>query len=777
MTGFKATSLGCQVALIVTFVACVNAAQDASCDVNMPVDWLPKCLAADLFYSDTMYMHKSNENGNGTFVFDMGQNDQSRSKTLMPELANGYFGTIAKSGVVHAGGLFNGDATGRFGPASHRASIPQLQVSVDMTGAITSVSALDIRQAIFFERTVLERGVKIEQRRYAHATRPSLFVHEIEIDGPTSGAALTVLFSSSVSATKTLTLTNMSNVGPQNWGLTGKNIIPEDATTASNGNHTFVATIANTPQQSVDVKSGQSVTLYFLQTFVTSLNSTDVNTDATTFQSDAVKAQASLMDEHVQAWARRWQRGSASVEGDLRLAIGINASLYSLRSSIRDDWPYGLSPGGLTTDGYNGHTFWDQETWMWPPLLFLDPPSAVSALGYRSDRLAGATQKANNCGKPNHAWCPPDIKFEATPFMFPWESAATGIEVQFGHGKIGQWGEFEQHISGDVSFAARQYFYATQDKVWLKNVGFPLIKGVASFYAARLQGDALNMVMGPDEYAFPVNNSRYTNAVASIAIEAAIEFSKILGETIPADWVSKVAVLPIGEAPVPPGSNLTGMYHPEYDGYPNGHRGKEVKQADTVMLSYPFGINMATETLKNDLLWYEPNTDPGGPAMTWAVFAIGWFNTGEYDKAGSRFRRGFDPNVRPPFMVWTEGSGTNYGCTPFLTGAGGFLQSIVFGTSGMRLHNDSLLFNPAPPFATGANATTITLHGFNFRGSKLTQSVTNNTVTYSVDSKVDSAEALVLVETSGKIHALDVGVPVQVERANVVIRPQARELV
>ena len=38
--------------------------------------------------------------------------------------------------------------------------------------------------------------------------------------------------------------------------------------------------------------------------------------------------------------------------------------------------------------------------------------------------------------------------------------------------------------------------------------------------------------------------------------------------------------------------------------------------------------------------------------------------------------------------------------------------------------------------------------------------MTNNTVTYSVDSKVDSAEALVLVETSGKIHALDVGVNV-----------------
>ena len=50
--------------------------------------------------------------------------------------------------------------------------------------------------------------------------------------------------------------------------------------------------------------------------------------------------------------------------GDLHLAQAANASLYSLRSSIRSEVHHGLSPGGLTTNGYNGHTFWDQESWM-----------------------------------------------------------------------------------------------------------------------------------------------------------------------------------------------------------------------------------------------------------------------------------------------------------------------------------------------------------------------------------------------------------------------------
>ena len=42
--------------------------------------------------------------------------------------------------------------------------------------------------------------------------------------------------------------------------------------------------------------------------------------------------------------------------------------------------------------------------------------------------------------------------------MFPWESCLTGTEVQFSHGHIGPWGEYEQHISGDIALAARQYW-------------------------------------------------------------------------------------------------------------------------------------------------------------------------------------------------------------------------------------------------------------------------------------------------------------------------------
>ena len=63
---------------------------------------------------------------------------------------------------------------------------------------------------------------------------------------------------------------------------------------------------------------------------------------------------------------------------------------------------------------------------------------------------------------------------------------------------------------------------------------------------------------------------------------------------------------------------------------------------------------MSDSTLANDLEWYEPHTDVNGPAMTWAIFAIGWFNDGQYNRAAQRFRQGFEQNVHQPFNVWSE---------------------------------------------------------------------------------------------------------------------------
>ena len=89
---------------------------------------------------------------------------------------------------------------------------------------------------------------------------------------------------------------------------------------------------------------------------------------------------------------------------------------------------------------YDGHTFWDCETWMFPSLMMWHPSLARSLIKYRNDRVGEAKGKALSYNKG----------YEGA--MFPWESGFTGVEVCPSWASTGQ---LEQHITGDISFAVQ----------------------------------------------------------------------------------------------------------------------------------------------------------------------------------------------------------------------------------------------------------------------------------------------------------------------------------
>ena len=121
-----------------------------------------------------------------------------------------------------------------------------------------------------------------------------------------------------------------------------------------------------------------------------------------------------LLEEHKAAWKALWDTGRIEIEGDLEMAQAVYGSLYYILSSTRHDWPYGLSPGGLpAAEEYMGHTFWDQDIWMYPPLVLLHPDLARSSLGYRSERLPAARRIAKEFGyKGNKTWNKMEVKAE-----------------------------------------------------------------------------------------------------------------------------------------------------------------------------------------------------------------------------------------------------------------------------------------------------------------------------------------------------------------------------
>lgn len=143
--------------------------------------------------------------------------------------------------------------------------------------------------------------------------------------------------------------------------------------------------------------------------------------------------------------------------------------------------------------------------------------------------------------------------------------------------------------------------------------------------------------------------------------------------------------------------------HPEYEGFPskNFWTRHVVKQADVTLLGFPLDYqNITKEQRLADLKYYEPMYAADGPAMTESMHSVAWLELDEAESADKWFKQS-QANMQKPFNVWTESkspnqhfSFTDEGCYNFLTGAGGFIQSIIYGFGGLRIRADGLHLKP-----------------------------------------------------------------------------------
>ncbi|HYW34733.1 MAG TPA: hypothetical protein VE868_04930 [Balneolaceae bacterium] len=364
-----------------------------------------------------------------------------------------------------------------------------------------------------------------------------------------------------------------------------------------------------------------------------------------------------LIRRHRQAWKKLWS-SRIIVRGNASDQRAINFALYNLYSYIRRGTAYSISPMGLSSPGYNGHIFWDAEIWMYPSLLVLHPQIAKSMLNYRYKRLKAAKQKARANG------------FRGA--MFPWESDGTGQEA------TPVWaltGPFEQHITADIAIACWNYFRVTHDMKWLKNKGYPILKAAANFWVSRAtQGKNgqfhIDNVVAADEWAANINDDAFTNGAAKKALIYAKKAARKLGQTPDPKWQNVARHLAI--------HTFDDGVVREYASY----NGKNIKQADVNLLSYPLHVITKPSRIKRDLQYYEPKVGHG-PAMSYSVFSLLWSHLGNASKAYQLFLRSYKPNEVPPFGALAETAG---GTNPyFATGAGGMLQAVLFGFGGLKI--------------------------------------------------------------------------------------------
>ena len=659
-------------------------------------------------------------------------------------------------------GVFNGISNVT---VSHRARIPsifnvEVQAVAATNGALSIIgAALNLRHGKFSNRTALHVpnvcSALIEHTVYAHRSRMNVMVMELKVFNLVvlgkNSSSCAITFSSYETVTfdttpdlQFNTTTHQDSTGAKITTAAGRTNVAE---VENYVNRTSVGIAWDTvPERVVLTDNG---TLRWLAVARSSIEDelagqNPAHVAAATSMLMQVRAvpATKLAAEHSAAWATLWQSGIA-VTGNLTVARAVNASLYYILSSIRDDFPLGLSPGGLATNSYDGRSFWDTETWMFPVLDLLHPTIGASLLEYRLVRLPAAKLRA--------------AQFGVRGAMFPWTSELSGFGdtgVRAGAKcppSCTGLGWTEQHITGDIAMAFRLHWYTYHDLAFL-NKSWPLVEAVCEFWVSRLVRSAASgnwtvlHVTGPDEGAGVNDDEVYTNAVAAASLLFGIEAAGVLGRTVPPEWATRAASphLPLSTS-LYPGHAI----HPEFQGY----RGDLITQSSVALLQYPLQWPMPTQVKIDDLRYYEARTRRNGFFTGDSVYSIAWLALGNASAAMRQWESAFAHMDTQCFFTFHEE--LTGGHSNFITGAGGLLQNVVQGWSGVRVTANSLtISNSVLP----AGISEIILRGVHYRG-------------FCVDARLDrthfyarlcggtesEGQRLVLVDASGRGHTLSAG--------------------
>jgi alpha,alpha-trehalose phosphorylase len=164
---------------------------------------------------------------------------------------------------------------------------------------------------------------------------------------------------------------------------------------------------------------------------------------------------------------------------------------------------------GLTGPGYDGHTFWDTETFVLPVLTYTAPGAAADILRWRSQILDLARKRARDLGFKGAA--------------FPWRTI---------HGEecSGYWPASTAafHINADIADGVLRYVTATNDLRFEATVGVELLVETARLWISLGHHDRnghfrIDGVTGPDEYSAVADNNLYTNLMAQRNLTAAAD--------------------------------------------------------------------------------------------------------------------------------------------------------------------------------------------------------------------------------------------------------------
>ncbi|HET6818699.1 MAG TPA: glycoside hydrolase family 65 protein [Mycobacteriales bacterium] len=406
-----------------------------------------------------------------------------------------------------------------------------------------------------------------------------------------------------------------------------------------------------------------------------------------------VKEQRDFLDDF-------WDGADVEVDGDAELQQAVRFALFHVMQAGARAERRPIPAKGLTGNGYDGHCFWDTETFVLPMLTYTIPHAAADELRWRCFTIDQARVRAQQLGLQGAAFPWRTIHGEECSAYWPASTAAF-------------------HINADIADAAIRYVNATGDGEFERTTALLILVETARLWRSLGHHDTqgrfrIDGVTGPDEYSALVDNNVFTNLMARRNMLAAAEVcarhpedARELGVDVEetASWrdAANDMVIPYDEhlQVHPQDESFTEhatwdfqatpadhypllLHYPYFDLY----RKQVVKQADLVLAMQLCGDAFTPEQKRRNFDYYEALTvrDSSLSASTQAVIAA---EVGHLDLALDYAAEAALVDLRDLKHNTRDGL--------HMASLAGAWSALVCGFGGTRDHSGRLTFAPRLP--------------------------------------------------------------------------------
>ncbi|MDW7738814.1 MAG: glycosyl hydrolase family 65 protein [Bacillota bacterium] len=419
----------------------------------------------------------------------------------------------------------------------------------------------------------------------------------------------------------------------------------------------------------------------------------------------------SLCDEQKEHCKKYWDSAGVYLEGDPKAEQGLRFNLFHLLQASGSNGTTGIPAKGLTSEGYDGHYFWDTEIYMVPFFTSIKPEQARKLLEFRYSILDHARSRARELSHQKGA-------------LYPWRTIAGEEGSSYFPASTAQY-----HINAAIAFAMHRYIEISGDFSLMLDFGAEIL-----FETARLWEDlgtyvprkgnrfCYNEVTGPDEYSALVNNNCYTNLMAQWHLRYAYQTARYLQQNHPNEFSKLAKKIKLCEEELKAWQRAAEyMYipydevmqiHPQDDGFLDKevwdfkstpadnyplllhyhplviYRFQVCKQPDVILAHLLLSERYSLEQKRRDYNYYEPITTHDS-SLSPSIFSIVASELGYCEDAYQYFLMSARLDLENIMKV------THYGI--HMANMAGSWMCLVSGFAGMRISEGSVSFNPYMP--------------------------------------------------------------------------------